>query len=86
MLVWCFSFHVGSGARDSAAFAIGIAHARRLFDVGKELGHDMRCLDLGGGYPGYENLDITFQQVCVIVLLCCSFKLNDYVALLLLYV
>lgn len=61
------SFHVGSGARDPSAFAIGIAHARRLFDVGKQLGHNMHVLDLGGGYPGYENQDITFQKIALTI-------------------
>lgn len=57
------SFHVGSGARDPTAFGIGIAHARRLFDIGRDLGHKMDVLDLGGGYPGYANKDITFHHI-----------------------
>lgn len=54
---------MGSGARDPTAFGIGIAHARRLFDIGRDLGHKMDVLDLGGGYPGYANKDITFHHV-----------------------
>jgi ornithine decarboxylase len=57
------SFHVGSGARDPAAFGIGIEHARNLFNIGKELGHPMDIVDLGGGYPGHHNPDISFQQI-----------------------
>jgi len=57
------SFHVGSGARDPTAFAVGIGHARRLFNLGKELGHKMDILDVGGGYPGYENDDIKFSDI-----------------------
>ena len=44
------SFHVGSGARNPAAFSIAIAAARAAFDIGLSYGFDMRLLDLGGGF------------------------------------
>lgn len=43
-------FHIGSGATTPAAFTTGIARARRVLDAGRELGHPMRILDLGGGF------------------------------------
>jgi len=45
------AFHVGSGAGDAGAFALGVAAARQLFDVGAEVGFNMTLLDIGGASP-----------------------------------
>ena len=45
-----YSFHVGSGARNPAAFSTAIAAARVAFDAGMVCGFDMRLLDIGGGF------------------------------------
>lgn len=44
-------FHVGSGCSDPSSYATALLDARRAFDFGVELGHNMHVLDLGGGYP-----------------------------------
>ncbi|CAH2097559.1 unnamed protein product [Euphydryas editha] len=46
------SFHVGSGARETAVYARALQHARDLFAAGGAAGHRMRLLDVGGGFPG----------------------------------
>lgn len=46
------SFHVGSGCRNLAAYDEAILSARRVFDAGIARGHDMRLLDIGGGFTG----------------------------------
>ncbi|XP_077283474.1 ornithine decarboxylase 2-like [Arctopsyche grandis] len=46
------SFHVGSGCHDNTAHARGIAEARRLFNLGHQIGHEMNLLDIGGGFAG----------------------------------
>ncbi|KRZ89623.1 Ornithine decarboxylase [Trichinella sp. T8] len=46
------SFHVGSNCDDGTLFAEAIARSRRLFDYATALGHKMRLLDIGGGFPG----------------------------------
>lgn len=46
------SFHVGSSCKNLAAFEAAIATARRIFDQGAALGHDMHLLDIGGGFTG----------------------------------
>jgi ornithine decarboxylase len=46
------AFHVGSGARDPAAYGRAIAAAAAVFEAGKAVGHEMTILDLGGGYSG----------------------------------
>ena len=57
------SFHVGSGARNPAAFPIAVAKARQAFDAAIELGFNMRVLDLGGGYSGNLTEGITMEAV-----------------------
>ncbi len=57
------SFHVGSGARNPAAFPIAVAKAREAFDAAKAMGFNMRILDLGGGYSGNLTEGITMQAV-----------------------
>uniref|UniRef100_A0A914V787 ornithine decarboxylase n=2 Tax=Plectus sambesii TaxID=2011161 RepID=A0A914V787_9BILA len=61
------SFHVGSGCNDPTAFGTAIAHARRLFNDGIRLGHSMTLLDLGGGYPGYDNERISFPKIAAVI-------------------
>ena len=47
------SFHVGSGAKNPAAFTAAIEAARHVFDLGLAMGHaGMDTLDLGGGFCG----------------------------------
>lgn len=57
------SFHVGSGCHDPTAFKQAIQHARRLFDIGLGLGHQMELLDIGGGFPG-DNTQL-FDKVVI---------------------
>lgn len=47
------SFHVGSGCKNLATFEAAIATAKRIFDAGEGLGHEMRLLDIGGGFTGH---------------------------------
>ena len=53
-------FHVGSGCSDPMTYHRALLDARRAFDLGAELGHEMHVLDLGGGYPPL-GLDGTCQ-------------------------
>lgn len=57
------SFHVGSGARNPAAFPLAVAKARDAFDAATRLGFSMRLLDLGGGYSGNLTEGITMAAV-----------------------
>jgi len=61
------SFHVGSGCRDATAYRIALEHARRLFDLGLELGHSMGLLDLGGGFPGVDTAQISLEKIASLV-------------------
>lgn len=54
-------FHVGSGCSDPTSYRKALIDARRAFDIGAELGHEMHVVDLGGGYPGLNVVDGTCQ-------------------------
>lgn len=59
------SFHVGSGCYDAKAFSVAVADARTAFNIGKTVGYKMNFLDIGGGFPGQENPNISFEEICV---------------------
>jgi len=57
------SFHVGSGCLEAEAFKKAIVAARLVFDQAKELGFNFEVLDIGGGFPGYDQPSINFGDV-----------------------
>ncbi|XP_047035562.1 ornithine decarboxylase 1-like [Helicoverpa zea] len=60
------SFHVGSGASETAVYGRGISLARALFRTGRDAGHvRMQLLDIGGGFPGGRHDDI--QEVAEVI-------------------
>nr|CAD2176011.1 unnamed protein product [Meloidogyne enterolobii] len=68
------SFHVGSGCRDPKAFNLAICACKKLFDFGILEGHSMNLLDIGGGFPGQDNEQITFFEIVKII----QNSLNEY--------
>lgn len=60
-------FHVGSSNQDPGAFSGAIAAARRTFDAGRDMGFDLRLLDIGGGYPGEKGLENVFLKTADII-------------------
>jgi len=62
------SFHVGSGCHDPTSFELAITHARRLFDIGLRIGHEMQLLDIGGGFPG--NDEVLFNKIVGVISPC----------------
>ncbi|XP_037332038.2 ornithine decarboxylase-like isoform X2 [Pungitius pungitius] len=61
------SFHVGSGCTGSLAFKQAIGDARRVFEVGKSLGLQMSLLDIGGGFSGREDCQVTFEEFSEVI-------------------
>ncbi len=57
------SFHVGSNCKDPTAYPKAISDARELFDYGKEIGYDMTFLDIGGGFPGRDDKEVSFEMI-----------------------
>lgn len=56
------SFHVGSGCKDPMQFADAVWRARKVFDMGKEVGYEFKFLDVGGGFERE-----TFQEMSEVV-------------------
>lgn len=68
------SFHVGSGCSNPKLFDHAIKNARILFDRANEYGIKMNILDIGGGFPGFDNEKISFNQIAKVI----SKSLNEY--------
>ncbi|CAL8299184.1 unnamed protein product [Boreogadus saida] len=56
------SFHVGSMCRDPATYTQAISDARCVFDMAEEFGYKMSLLDIGGGFPGSEDVKLKFEE------------------------
>nr|XP_039257541.1 ornithine decarboxylase-like [Styela clava] len=61
------SFHVGSGCQDPTAFVKALQLARRVFDYGSSIGFDMNLLDIGGGFPGTNDVQLPVEEIALIV-------------------
>lgn len=57
------SFHVGSGCLEAEAFRKAVVAARKVFDNAKLIGYNLDLLDIGGGFPGFYQPDINFDDV-----------------------
>jgi ornithine decarboxylase len=56
------SFHVGSGCYSNVAWHEAIKLARSVFDEAEKEGFKLTLLDIGGGYPGADDGDLTFEE------------------------
>lgn len=61
------SFHVGSGCTDPETFVQAISDARCVFDMGAEVGFNMYLLDIGGGFPGSEDVKLKFEEITSVI-------------------
>ncbi|XP_026747428.1 ornithine decarboxylase-like isoform X2 [Trichoplusia ni] len=59
------AFHVGSGCSSIESYAVGIRHARALFDHEARAGRQMKILDIGGGF--YREESTKFDQVSQLI-------------------
>eukprot|EP01007_Sphenomonas_quadrangularis_P001053 NODE_193_length_1849_cov_1197.801111_g145_i0.p1 GENE.NODE_193_length_1849_cov_1197.801111_g145_i0~~NODE_193_length_1849_cov_1197.801111_g145_i0.p1 ORF type:complete len:485 (+),score=87.89 NODE_193_length_1849_cov_1197.801111_g145_i0:113-1567(+) len=57
------SFHVGSGCGDANAFVKAAADARWVFDQAALRGIKMSILDIGGGFPGSDDVSPSFEEI-----------------------
>eukprot|EP00092_Neocalanus_flemingeri_P014436 GFUD01015575.1.p1 GENE.GFUD01015575.1~~GFUD01015575.1.p1 ORF type:complete len:450 (-),score=107.62 GFUD01015575.1:188-1537(-) len=57
------SFHVGSGCLEADAFRKAIFAARTVFDEANTIGYNLDILDIGGGFPGYDQPEINFDDI-----------------------
>nr|XP_039268185.1 ornithine decarboxylase 1-like isoform X2 [Styela clava] len=61
------SFHVGSGCLDANSFKETIENARELFDYGKKFEMNFNILDIGGGFPGLPDPDLSIEEIATVV-------------------
>uniref|UniRef100_A0A1W7RA06 ornithine decarboxylase n=1 Tax=Hadrurus spadix TaxID=141984 RepID=A0A1W7RA06_9SCOR len=61
------SFHVGSGCRDASAYSRAIESSHYVFSVGQKLGFTFTLLDIGGGFPGSRDADVSFEEIASVV-------------------
>lgn len=58
------SFHCGSNCKVSGQFENAIKDAKNVYDIGKELGFNMNTIDIGGGFPGFDDTSgVTFEML-----------------------
>lgn len=57
------SFHVGSGCMSNTSYEHAIRDSAIVFKIAESIGFNFELLDIGGGFLGIDNDQITFQQV-----------------------
>ncbi|KAL3223002.1 hypothetical protein MRX96_049880 [Rhipicephalus microplus] len=58
------AFHIGGRHFSTESYRSAIEKARRLFDIGAQMGIKMTVLDIGGGFVGSTRRRDLFIQVC----------------------
>uniref|UniRef100_A0A8C5K6E2 Ornithine decarboxylase n=1 Tax=Jaculus jaculus TaxID=51337 RepID=A0A8C5K6E2_JACJA len=61
------SFHVGRGCTDPETFVQAVSDARSVFDRGAEIGFSRYLLDIGGGFPGSEDVKLKFEEITSVI-------------------
>ena len=61
------SFHVGSGCTSVNNYKTAIEMSKNVFDKANELGIKMTLLDIGGGFPGYDEAKISFDDIALTI-------------------
>lgn len=49
------SFHVGSGCEDPNVYYSALQDCKKVYDMGKEYGFELKTVDIGGGFPGEDE-------------------------------
>jgi len=57
------SFHVGSGCQSASVFPGAVRLAKSVFEMAAAYGFSMTLLDLGGGFPGHDYGEVTFEDI-----------------------
>ena len=73
------SFHVGSGCQSGATFSSAIKTCSEVFTYAASIGYDFTLLDIGGGYPGIDKMELFREEADVINdSLCKYFSKENY--------
>lgn len=58
------SFHVGYRCVEPLCYKLALRDARDVFEVARKIGYDLKLVDLGGGYPGFEeDTHVSFESL-----------------------
>lgn len=68
------SFHVGSGTSNPSSFVEPIRNAASVFEIARSKGIELNLLDVGGGFPGDDDGDISFAEIADVI----NPLLNEY--------
>lgn len=52
------SFHIGTGDEDYEAHGNAIKATKKIFDAAKEFNFDLKLVDIGGGFNGFEGASL----------------------------
>jgi diaminopimelate decarboxylase len=58
-----FSFHVGSGCSSVDSYYCAIQDCRKATEMAKELGILVSMIDIGGGFPGVDSTNCSFESI-----------------------
>ncbi len=61
------SFHVGSNCKDPSTYASALDDSKTIFDFAAQVGYDFKLIDIGGGYPGKDSQEVTFEHITKVV-------------------
>jgi ornithine decarboxylase len=61
------SFHVGSGCLSVESFEAAVRSAHSVFQEAQRQGFNMRLLDIGGGFPGTNDVTPSFASIANVV-------------------
>jgi len=56
------SFHVGSKCFNPQMYHETMKVGKRIMEHGRNLGLDMKMVDIGGGFPGEDNSNVNFAN------------------------
>lgn len=61
------SFHVGSGCQDANVYNKALSDTKEVFKIAEDLNIKMDIIDIGGGFPGTNDNNITFEDIVLVI-------------------
>jgi ornithine decarboxylase len=68
------SFHCGSGCKSVESYRKAIKDCREVYDIAKKYGFTLSLVDLGGGFPGIDSSEISFEAIATTI----NESINNY--------
>jgi ornithine decarboxylase len=61
------SFHVGSGCKNKLQYRTAIEDCYKTYEIAKSIGINIEIIDIGGGFPGINNEQVTFEDIAQVL-------------------